>query len=118
MLDALLPGLTNSPNVHPVFVHFPVALWIVAAGAWLLWLFRRDESLWRFGQAVKRQPRSRPRTRPREQYESTCGPPIPHRVISAQSTARSPTHTTIPQNPCRYGPYGQCADTSRQGRCC
>ena len=49
MLDALLSGLTNSPNVHPVFVHFPVALWLVAAGAWLLWLFRRDESLWRFG---------------------------------------------------------------------
>ena len=46
MLDALLSGLTNSPNVHPVFVHFPVALWLVAAGAWLLWLFRRDESLW------------------------------------------------------------------------
>ena len=35
MLDALLSGLTNSPNVHPVFVHFPVALWLVAAGAWL-----------------------------------------------------------------------------------
>lgn len=29
-MDALLPGLAGAPNVHPIFVHFPVALWPTA----------------------------------------------------------------------------------------
>jgi uncharacterized membrane protein len=48
-MDSIFPGMANSPNVHPLFVHFPVALWLVAAGAWVLWLFRPSDSLWSFG---------------------------------------------------------------------
>lgn len=29
-MDELLPGLTHAPNVHPVFVHFPIVLWLTA----------------------------------------------------------------------------------------
>jgi uncharacterized membrane protein len=54
-MDRLLPGLQNAPNLHPVFVHFPIVLWLTAllvqivavwdrkdsthrAAVWLLWL--------------------------------------------------------------------------------
>ncbi len=30
-MDTLFPGLFNAPNVHPLFVHFPIVLWAVAA---------------------------------------------------------------------------------------
>jgi len=29
-MDSILPGLTGAPNVHPIFVHFPVVLWPTA----------------------------------------------------------------------------------------
>ena len=29
-MNDLLPGLELAPNVHPVFVHFPIALWPTA----------------------------------------------------------------------------------------
>ena len=29
-MDAILPGLDAAPNVHPMLVHFPLALWPVA----------------------------------------------------------------------------------------
>lgn len=55
MLEEIFPGLAHVPNVHPLFVHFPIALWLVAglfcvigslrqrgdlfaAGRWLLYL--------------------------------------------------------------------------------
>jgi uncharacterized membrane protein len=54
-MDRILPGLQNAPNLHPVFVHFPIVLWLTAllveivavwnrkdsthrAALWLLWL--------------------------------------------------------------------------------
>ncbi len=54
-MESILPGLTGAPNAHPIFVHFPLALWPVAllllglgilrdkrevfkAGCWLLYL--------------------------------------------------------------------------------
>lgn len=49
MLDSVFPGLVASPNVHPLFVHLPVALWLVAAAAWAVWLVRRTDALWQFG---------------------------------------------------------------------
>jgi uncharacterized membrane protein len=49
MLNSILPGLAASPNVHPLFLHLPVALWLVAAAAWTLWLVRRSDALWQFG---------------------------------------------------------------------
>lgn len=30
-MDALLPGLSGANDLHPLFVHFPVALWLAAA---------------------------------------------------------------------------------------
>lgn len=29
-MDTLFPGLFNAPNIHPLFVHFPIVLWAVA----------------------------------------------------------------------------------------
>ncbi len=29
-MDALLPGLKNALSYHPLFVHFPIALWLAA----------------------------------------------------------------------------------------
>jgi uncharacterized membrane protein len=31
-MDALMPGLRGMLNYHPLFVHFPVALWLAALG--------------------------------------------------------------------------------------
>lgn len=36
MIEQLLPGLSSAPNVHPMVVHFPIAFWAAATGAWLL----------------------------------------------------------------------------------
>lgn len=30
MLDSILPGLANAANIHPMLVHFPIALWLTA----------------------------------------------------------------------------------------
>lgn len=30
-MEGLLPGLTHAPDIHPLFVHFPVAFWLAAA---------------------------------------------------------------------------------------
>ncbi len=30
-METLFPGLFNAPNIHPLFVHFPIVLWAVAA---------------------------------------------------------------------------------------
>jgi uncharacterized membrane protein len=54
-MESILPGLRNAPNLHPLFVHFPIVLWLTAllveivamwnrkdathrAAVWLLWL--------------------------------------------------------------------------------
>ena len=54
-MESILPGLQNAHNIHPVFVHFPIVLWLTAllveivavwnrkdpthrAAVWLLWL--------------------------------------------------------------------------------
>jgi uncharacterized membrane protein len=48
-VDSVLPGLASSPHLHPVFVHFPIALWLTALLFWSLAFARRREDLWRFG---------------------------------------------------------------------
>jgi uncharacterized membrane protein len=44
LTEKLLPGLEHAPNVHPAFVHFPIAFWFAALLFWLLSsiLGRRD----------------------------------------------------------------------------
>ena len=32
MIEQLLPGLSGIQNLHPLFVHFPIALWTTSAG--------------------------------------------------------------------------------------
>lgn len=46
-MNALLPGLEGAP-MHPMVVHFPIALWLVGTGL-LLWSLRGDSKLWSFG---------------------------------------------------------------------
>lgn len=48
-MEQLLPGLTSAPNLHPMVVHFPIAFWVAATGAWCLALARRRDDAWRFG---------------------------------------------------------------------
>lgn len=43
----LLPGLASA-SVHPMLVHFPIALWL-AATVMLLWSLRGDERSWEMG---------------------------------------------------------------------
>jgi uncharacterized membrane protein len=48
-MEALFPGLAAAPNPHPVFVHFPIALWLTALLFWALAVLRRGDELWRVG---------------------------------------------------------------------
>lgn len=48
-MEPLFPGLHHAPNVHPMFVHYPIALWLAAllfAGTGAL---RARDDLVRFG---------------------------------------------------------------------
>ena len=43
MLEALFPGVQHLQNVHPLFVHFPIAFLVGAACFYgLAWILRRD----------------------------------------------------------------------------
>lgn len=46
LLRSLLPGLAGAPNIHPMIVHFPIALFVVASVLILLsWKWKPDELL-------------------------------------------------------------------------
>lgn len=49
MIEQLLRGLSSAPNLHPMVVHFPIAFWVAATGAWLLAVARKRDEAWRFG---------------------------------------------------------------------
>ncbi len=51
-MDVLFPGLANAPHLHPLFVHFPLAFWWLAAGM-LVWssLKKRPEG-WEQGRLL------------------------------------------------------------------
>lgn len=44
-----MPGLAHLPNAHPLFVHFPIALWLAALLFWVLGLFTGKERLFETG---------------------------------------------------------------------
>jgi uncharacterized membrane protein len=47
VLDTLLPGVRHLQNIHPLIVHFPIALLPGAALLYLLaWLARKDSWAW------------------------------------------------------------------------
>lgn len=45
LLERVMPGLFGAPNVHPLFVHFPIVLWLVALLAWGVGLARKKDGL-------------------------------------------------------------------------
>ena len=48
-MDSILPGLSRAQNIHPLFVHFPLALWALAVLFYLVGALREQEELVRFG---------------------------------------------------------------------
>jgi uncharacterized membrane protein len=48
-MEAVFPGLAAALNPHPMFVHFPIALWLSALLFWTLALWLRRDALWDAG---------------------------------------------------------------------
>jgi uncharacterized membrane protein len=48
-MDSLMPGLASSPNIHPMFVHFPIAFWIAAAAFLGFAVWKQREDVWKMG---------------------------------------------------------------------
>jgi uncharacterized membrane protein len=48
-MDILAPGFHAAPNLHPMFVHFPIVLWLTALVLWIIALIRKSDELWRLG---------------------------------------------------------------------
>lgn len=51
-MEQILPGLSHAPNIHPVFVHFPIAFWLGAALLCGLGCVRKHESLFAAGRCL------------------------------------------------------------------
>lgn len=49
MMQHLFPGLSEMPNAHPYFVHFPIVLLPTALLFWVLAVVFRRDDLFRFG---------------------------------------------------------------------
>jgi uncharacterized membrane protein len=45
----LLPGLDAAPNLHPMLVHFPVALWLTALALWGASAVSGNKAMWKAG---------------------------------------------------------------------
>lgn len=51
-MNDLMPGLTSVPNVHPLFVHFPITLWTVALGFCAFGLLRSRIDVFRVSRSL------------------------------------------------------------------
>lgn len=51
-MDSVLPGLDAAPNIHPLFVHFPVALWPAALVAMAFAYLKKDDKAYQLGSAL------------------------------------------------------------------
>ncbi len=48
-MSELLPGLEAAPNIHPLFVHLPLALWLAAFLFWAAGLATRRDRVFQAG---------------------------------------------------------------------
>lgn len=48
-METILPGLSGVPNPHPIFIHFPIALWPTAVLFLTIGILRDQSSVWRAG---------------------------------------------------------------------
>lgn len=48
-MHGLTQGIQEAPNIHPLFLHFPLVLLPIALSFWVLALARRRDDLFRFG---------------------------------------------------------------------
>jgi len=48
-MNPILPGLDAAQNAHPLFVHFPIVLWLTALLFWGLGVLRRRDDLFHQG---------------------------------------------------------------------
>lgn len=44
-MTSIFPGISTAQNLHPAFVHFPIALWITALFFWVFGMFRQREDV-------------------------------------------------------------------------
>ena len=51
-MTELLPGLEAAPNIHPMLVHFPFALWLAALLIWAAFVATRKDGLWSTGRLL------------------------------------------------------------------
>lgn len=50
-MDELLPGMASAP-LHPMFVHFPIALWFAAVPVWIYAVVKKNDGVWRSGRLM------------------------------------------------------------------
>lgn len=51
-MSELLPGLESAPNIHPMFVHIPLALWLAALVFWLAGALTRRDRVFQAGRWI------------------------------------------------------------------
>lgn len=52
MFETLLPGLSHAENVHPLFIHFPIAFWMTSLAVWTIGLVGGGERAYALGRLL------------------------------------------------------------------